>query len=177
VNARHAVPRSALARGALVLLLAAAGAAAPAATGDEDGQTFAGSWSVSGQRQELPTEGARPAAIIAVSGTVALTRGDGLARGFRGEAIAFDDGRNLLTGRCVLTDDRGERIFATLTGDAPAPGSRVTGTITGGTGRYAGLSGTFTFGWQFVVRTGDGAFEARTTDLTGRYRRTETGIR
>ncbi len=163
-------------RAAATLALASALALAPAQHGAAQApaepawRTFEGSWSMTGQRQELPTEGPRPAAILAVSGAVVITRGDGLARGFRGEALAFDDGSHLAVGRCVFTDERGDRIFATLAGEEPGTGRRVAGTITGGTGRYAGITGTFTFDWQMLLRLDDGAIEARTTSLAGRYR-------
>ena len=134
---------------------------------------FEGEWSAGGTRQTLPTEGDRPAAIIQVSGTVALASGEGLSRGFRGEAIFFYDGASLGVGRCVWTDDRGDRIFSALRGEALETGRRITGTITGGTGRYAGVTGEFSFPWQYVVQAEDGAIQGRTVGLKGRIRTAE----
>jgi hypothetical protein len=47
------------------------------------------------------------------------------------------------------------------------------GTITGGTGRYAGLDGEYAFTWQYVVAPADGAgvIQGRAADLSGRVRR------
>ncbi len=47
------------------------------------------------------------------------------------------------------------------------------GTITGGTGRYAGLEGEYSFTWQYVIAREDGAgvIQGRAADLSGRVRR------
>ncbi len=151
--------------GALCLAFAAAGAAPP----PEGWRTFEGSWSATVHRQTLPIEGGGQAAILRLSGAVVLTAGEGLSRGFRGEAIGFDDGRSIRVGRLVWTDDRGDRIFATLEGETLETGRRTVGKLTGGTGRYEGLTGEFTMTWQYVVQAEDGVIQARTTDLKGRF--------
>jgi len=103
-------------------------------------RNFEGSLSASGQRQTLPTESGRPAATVQLSGPVAITAGEGLSRAFRSEAIGFDDGAGLTVLRGVWTDDRGDRIFTRLNGETVASGRRIAATITGGTGRYAGIT-------------------------------------
>lgn len=149
----------------LALALASAGPARPA----EGWRTFAGSLSATGQRDTLPTEGRRAAAIVRLSGTVLLSAGDGLSRGFRCEAIGFDDGANVRVGRSVWTDDRGDRIFGTFEGEPLETGSRIAGKLTGGTGRYAGVTGEYSLTWQYVVTAEAGAIQGRATDLEGRY--------
>ena len=155
--------------------LAAAGAVVAVHAQEAAGewQTFGGSWSAIGRRQTLPTEGDRAAAIVEVSGTLVLTssagRG-GLPIAFRAEAIGFSDGDQLNAGRAVWTDTRGDRVFSVLTGERLATGRRVAGTITGGTGRYAGLTGDWALTWQFVVETEDGEVQGRASDLKGRFR-------
>jgi hypothetical protein len=151
--------------GACLLLAASVLAASPAG---EAWRSFEGSWSVTGHRELLATEGARPAAILRLSGAVVLTGGEGLSRGFRGEAIGFDDGGSVHLGRSVWTDDRGDRIFLALEGEPLERGGRLSGRITGGSGRYAGLQGDFELVWQYVVSSEDGTFQARTTSLKGR---------
>ena len=65
---------------------------------------FSGSWSATGQRQTIPTEGGRAASIVRLSGSLVLTGGSGSGRGFRGEAIGFDDGAAVRLGvRCGQT--------------------------------------------------------------------------
>jgi hypothetical protein len=49
-------------------------------------------------------------------------------------------------------------------------GKRIVGTITGGTGRYAGLEGEYSFTWQFVIPTEDGLVQGRAVGLAGRVR-------
>jgi hypothetical protein len=151
--------------------------------------TFSGTWSAVGRRQTLRTEGGRPAAIIQLSGSVVLTgsgrSGDsggsggsgtsgGLSSAFRAEAIGFDDGDQIGVGRAVWTDTRGDLVFSVLKGERLETGRRITATITGGTGRYAGLTGDWELTWQFVVATDDGEVQGRAVDLKGRFRHAET---
>lgn len=160
-----------LAIASLAMCAAAVGAwQAQPPVSPEGWRTFAGSWSATGSRHALPTEGDRPAAIVRFSGAVVLTSGEGLGRGFHGEAIGFDDGRSLSVGRAVWTDERGDRIYSELKGEPLQTGRRVVGTVTGGTGRYARLAGDYTFAWQYVVDAEDGAMQGRTVGLSGRFR-------
>lgn len=166
--------RRLLLRAALLLAVASAAhgcARPPAEPVAEDWRAFEGSWTAVGTRRSLPTEGGGTAAVLHLSGTVTLQLGGGLGRGFRGEAIGFDDGRALRVGRWVWTDDRGDQVFGTATGEPVASGRRFEATITGGTGRYAGITGDFSFIWQEVVAEDREAFHVRTDGLRGRYRR------
>jgi hypothetical protein len=138
---------------------------------DEAWRTFEGTWSASGERQVLSTESGGTAAAVHLSGAVVLASGEGLSRGFLGEAIGFDDGRGLSVGRCVFTDEKGDRIFSEIRGEPFQTGKRVTGTITGGTGRYAGLTGDYAFEWQYVVTADDGHVAGRAVKLAGRFKR------
>ncbi|HXK12073.1 MAG TPA: hypothetical protein VMT70_20710 [Vicinamibacteria bacterium] len=156
----------------LVLLplagLAPAGTGAPAREGWRE---FRGTWSASGRRQTVATEGGARAAIVEMSGAVVLTSGEGLSRGFRGEAIGFDDGLGVSLGRAVWTDESGDRIFSRLKGEPLQTGRTIVGSITGGTGRYAGLEGEYSFTWQYVVAAEDGVIQGRAVHLGGRVRR------
>src|SRR5262245_57774417 len=118
-------------------------ASAEEAPGASPWRTFTGTWSASGRRSTVAVEGGRTASIVEVSGAVVLAAGDGLSRGFRGQAVGFDDGEGRSTARCVWTDDRGEQLYSRLEGDALQKGRRFLGTITGGTGRYAGAEGDY----------------------------------
>jgi len=147
-------------------------AQAPAPDGS---RTFEGTWSATGQRQALPTEANRPAAVIYLSGAVVLTGATGLSSGFRGEAIGFDDGRALNAGRAVWTDARGDQVFSELKGEPLQTGKRIFGTITGGTGRYARATGDYELTWQYIVAPEDGTVQGRASDLHGRFRLSEAG--
>lgn len=166
-------PGRTLAGAGLALALAAAGAAQEAASAD-GWRTFEGSWSVSGRRETVAVEAGGEAAVAAVGGAVALTRGDGLARGFHGQAISFDDGQGVGLGRAVWTDERGDRVYSRLRGEPLQTGKRIVGTITGGTGRYEGLEGEYSFTWQYVLSAEDGAIQGRGVRLQGRVRRKGT---
>lgn len=129
-------------------------------------RAFAGTWSAVGRRQSLAIEGERTAALIELSGAVTLTAGDGVSRGFAGEAIGFDNGTGTSSGRAVWTDAHGDRLFSVLSGEPLGTGRRVTGTITGGTGRFAGAAGDYALTWQYVVADDD-TVQGRAIDLRG----------
>lgn len=153
----------------LVLTAGNAGARVQAPPSDE-WRAFSGAWSALGRRQTLPTEGARGAATIQLSGSVVLASSAGLSRAFRAEAIGYDDGNRLVGGRAMWTDTRGDRVFSELRGETLAAGRRIAGTITGGTGRYVGIAGDWELTWQFVVETEEGEIQGRAADFRGRFR-------
>ena len=162
---------------ALAAALLAAGAisasgpaAAPQTLGGSGSRSFEGTLSATGQRQSIPTESGRPAVTLQLSGPVAITAGEGLRRAFRSEVVGFDDGAGLTVLRGVWTDDHGDRIFSTLRGETVASGRRIAATITGGTGRYAGITGEYSFEWQYVVEAEAGIISGRAIGLRGRYR-------
>jgi hypothetical protein len=169
--------RAALVAGSLALALALAPpapATAAQGSGPSDWRPFEGSWSASGRREAVPVEGGAEAVVVELRGPVAVMRGDGLGRGFHGQAIGFDDGQGLVLGRAVWTDEHGDRIFSRLKGEPLGTGRRIEGTITGGTGRYEGLEGEYSFTWQYVVAAEDGAIQGRAVRLEGRVRRKGT---
>lgn len=131
------------------------------------GQPFQATWSANGQRQTLPTEAA-PAVTIQLSGALSITTGSGLSRGFRGEVLGFDDGAGLAAGRAVWTDERGDRIFSVLQGDTLAAGTRqIRAVITGGTGRYAGLTGEYEFTWRHLIAVENTQINGQAANLHG----------
>jgi len=163
-----AAARTGILAAAIAALALSAGAQTPPAA---DGwRPFKATWTLSGTRQLLPTEGARSAAILHLTGPLAVTSGEGLGRGFLGELIGFDDGAALIVGRAVLADEKGDRIYCFLRTEPVGTGRKATGTITGGTGRYAGLEGTFEFAWQYVVDTEPGEIGGRIANIEGRTR-------
>jgi hypothetical protein len=158
----------------VVLVLAVTGVTIPSAHQQpppaDEWRTIEGGWSASGQRRTLPTDGARNASMAYLSGAVVLTAAAGTSRGFQGEVIAFDDGAGVSVGRAVWTDERGDRIFSRLNGDAMRTKRRIVGAITGGTGRYAGIEGEYAFEWQYLVQGEDGAVQGHAVGLKGRFR-------
>jgi len=90
--------------------------------------------------------------------------------GFRAEAVVLNDSATGMVGRSVWTDERGDQVYSELKGEGTATGSRIAGTFLGGTGRYAGASGTFEFSWRFVLESEDGVVQGQSVGLKGRVR-------
>ena len=142
--------------------VAALGAAQPRAQSPGD-RTFTGSWSAAGTRQTLPAENGAVAAIAHLSGSIVLNGGGG----FAADVIGYDDGSGATIGRAVWTDSRGDRLFSALRGGPLQTGRAVTGTFTGGTGRWTGAHGDYALTWQYVVAGEGEAIQGRAADLRG----------
>ena len=127
---------------------------------------FEGTWSATGTRQLLHMGSGKRAVIFYLSGSMILTAHEGLSRGFRNEAIGYGT-ESGLKASCVWTNDEGDQIFSELEGPGLGSGSHVVGTITGGTGRFAGVTGHFEFDWQFVVDAPDGVIQGWAVGLRG----------
>jgi hypothetical protein len=161
----------------LVIALAlAVGACGPAmeppqaAAAAGEWRNFDGSWNAAGTRRSIPLGAARTGSVIDLRGTMLLTGPGRPGVGFRAEVIALVDSETGLQGRSVWTDERGEQVFSELKGEGTAARNHITGTFLGGTGRYAGATGTYEFSWQFVMEAEDGAIQGRAVELKGRVR-------
>ena len=136
---------------------------------------FEGTWTAAGTRRTLRLGADDRAAIFELTGTVLLSGAQRPSIGFRAQAIGFSDNRAGMQGRCVWTDERGDVVYSELQGEAVGSGNRIVGTFIGGTGRYHGMTGDYTFQWQYVVDAEDGAVSGRVVDLKGRARFAEAG--
>jgi hypothetical protein len=131
---------------------------------------FSGSWNAAGTRHIIPLGGERKGSIVDLRGTMLLAGEGRPGVGFRAEVIALADSETGLVGRSVWTDERGDQVFSELKGEGTAERNRVTGTILGGTGRYAGAAGSYEFSWQYVIESDDGSIQGRALGLKGRVR-------
>jgi hypothetical protein len=131
---------------------------------------FEGSWNAAGNRRTIPLGADRRGSIIELRGTMLLTGPGRPGVGFRSEVIALVDSATGLVGRSVWTDERGDQVFTELKGEGTAQRNRITGTVLGGTGRYAGATGSYEFSWQSVIEAEDGSIQGRSVDLKGRVR-------
>lgn len=131
---------------------------------------FEGTWSASGTRQTIKLEADHRASIFDLTGSLLLVGDQGLGVGFLARAIGFTDSLSGLQGRCVWTDERGDKVYSELKGEFVATGNHIQGTFLGGTGRYAGITGEYSFQWQFIVESEDGTVSGRAVDLKGRAR-------
>src|SRR5262249_36715034 len=102
--------------------------------------------------------------------TVTITNAAGLGAGFRADVLALDDPGSR-AGRAVWAGPRGDPGFSQLKGRPVETGRRVLGPITGGTGRYTGMSGEYALTWQYVVQAEEDVVQGRAVDLKGRFRR------
>ena len=160
---------------ALTLLLFTAGCSRPSAPTAEippsgDWRTFQGTWSASGTRQTLSLGTNHRALIFDLTGSLLLTGDQGLGVGFQARALGITDSLAGMQGRCVWTDDHGDQVYSELKGEFVATGNHIVGTILGGTGRYSGVTGEYSFEWRFVVESEDGSVSGRAVDLKGRAR-------
>jgi hypothetical protein len=131
---------------------------------------FEGSWIGAGDRHVVALGPSRYAAVVALSGTLLLAGPSAPGVGFRGDAVALNDSSTGLVGRVVWTDERGDEVYSELRGQGILAGQRITGTFVGGTGRYAGATGTYEFSWQYVLENEDGTVQGRAVGLKGRVR-------
>jgi hypothetical protein len=162
---------------AAVMALAACGpspgpAPAPTAAQSAGGgwREFEGSWNASGQRHALGFGSGRRVALIDLTGSLLLAGPGRPGVGFRAEVVALVDSATGMVGRAVWTDENGDQAYSELRGEGTAAGNRIEGTFVGGTGRYAGASGTYEFSWQYVLEAEDGTVQGRSSGLKGRVR-------
>ena len=141
----------------------------PAAAAGE-GLEFEGSWNGAGSRHTISLGGERVGSIVDLKGTMLLAGAGRPGVGFQSEVIGLVDSATGFQGRSVWTDERGDQVFSELQGEGTAAKNRITGTILSGTGRYAGVTGSYEFSWQWVMEAEDGAVQGRAVDLKGRVR-------
>ncbi len=159
-------------RGLALVTLVIAGAcgqsptppATPPALGEI--RNFTGTWSFTGARQIMPLAAGDQAGIFSVKGSLLLTGQERPALGFLAEVIGFSDSQKGMVGRSVWIDQRGDKAFSELSGESALPGHSINGRFTGGTGRYAGVTGEYRFTWQRLSESEDGV-SGRVSDLAG----------
>jgi hypothetical protein len=143
---------------------------APGIPSTGEWRTFEGTWSASGTRQTLNLGTNHRASIFDLTGSLLLIGDQGLGVGFQAQAIGFTDSLTGMQGRCTWTDERGDKVYSELKGEFVATGNHIVGTFLGGTGRYTGVTGEYSFQWQYVVESEDATVSGRAVDLKGRAR-------
>ncbi len=157
--------------GLMALAACSPTAGPPAAKPVGDGwHEFQGSWTATGSRRTIPLGGERRASQVALTGSVLLSGPSRPGVGFRAEVITLGDSATGMVGRAVWTDEKGDQVFSELRGEGTATRNRIEGTFLGGTGRYAGATGTYEFTWQYVLEAEDGTVQGRAVGLKGRVR-------
>src|SRR3954468_24424346 len=131
---------------------------------------FSGSWNSLGSRHSIALGAERVGSIVNLKGTMLLRGAGRPGVGFQAEVIGLTDSATGFQGRSVWTDEHGDQVYSELQGEGTAATNHIAGTILSGTGRYAGISGTYEFSWQRVTEGEDGAVQGRAIDLQGRVR-------
>jgi hypothetical protein len=126
-----------------------------------------GNWSATGTRQTLVLDAGHWAAIFRLSGSLLLTGEQRPGVGFKSEVIGFSDSRSGIQARSVWTDEHGDKVFSELVGAEAGPGKPIEGRFIGGSGRYAGVTGEYSFEWQHLVDSEDGRVSGRVVGLKG----------
>jgi len=129
---------------------------------------FEGSWNGVGSRHTISLGTDRLGSIVNLKGTMLLSGPGRPGVGFQSEVIGLTDSATGFQGRSVWTDEHGDQVFSELQGEGTAAKNRVTGTVLSGTGRYAGVIGSYEFSWHLVMEGEDGAIQGRAVDLKGR---------
>lgn len=114
-------------------------------------------------------------AIFRYSGSLLLRGEQRVNAGFKGEIIGFADSQSGMQGRCTWTDENGDKLFSELHSKTTNLDQPINGRFIGGTGRYAGVTGEYTFKWQRLIETEYGHVSGRVVDLQGWVRIGETG--
>ncbi|MGE5248279.1 MAG: hypothetical protein ACM3L8_08020 [Verrucomicrobiota bacterium] len=140
------------------------------ATAPGEWRAFEGTGNATGQRKTLALGPDRKVSVVDLTGSLLLIGQQRLGEGFRGEFMGYSDSLKGSAGWSVWTDSRGDKVFGELRGEPVGTGSRFTGTFLGGTGRYAGVTGEYSFAWQYVIAEEGGTIQGRIVDLRGRYR-------
>jgi hypothetical protein len=141
---------------------------APASSGVLE---FTGSWNGLGSRHTISLGAERAGSIVDLKGTMLLAGSGRPGVGFQSEVIGLTDSDTGFQGRSVWTDEHGDQVFSSLTGEGTAAKNRIAGTILSGTGRYAGMTGSYEFSWQWVMEGEEGGtVHGRAIDLHGRVR-------
>jgi hypothetical protein len=133
--------------------------------------TFTGSLMANGSKEVLDF-GERETALFKVSGLVNLKDNIGKEKDFWASCIGLADAETGSDIRCVWRSLDGQEIYLTLKGTRMEKGSRITGSIVGGSGSVKGISGSVDFTWsdmsfrQVNAETGISGFSK---DLNGTY--------
>ena len=158
---------------AMLSLMAACSPRAPSAEAlpsESAWRDFQGTWTAAGSRHVIRLGSGRQASVANLSGSLLLAGPSRPGVGFRAEAVVLNDSASGMVGRSVWTDERGDQIYSELRGEGTATGNRIVGTVLGGTGRYAGATGSYEFSWRFVLESEDGVVQGQSVGLRGRVR-------
>lgn len=139
-----------------------------------DSGEFKGDWIANGTRALFPLGSERQVYTFKIAGHVNLHNTTlGKKKDFWAECVGLSDSVTGVVGRCVWEDLAGHEVYLTLQSSQMQQGSQVAGTIVGGTGQFARISGELTFNWSSVIFQTDAEgianVSGQSKNLVGRY--------
>jgi len=149
--------------------------AAPLITQSQSAESgeFKGTMITNGTRATFPFAEGRQVFTFKLAGHVNLQTSLSKTKDYWSECVGLADSATGITGRCVWKDLAGPEIYLTIQSDRLQQGSLVTGTIVGGSGKLAGISGDLLFNWSSVIAQTDANgivnVTGETRNLVGRY--------
>jgi hypothetical protein len=134
---------------------------------------FKGTMIANGTRTSFPFGDGRQVFTFKLAGHVNLQTSLSKTKDYWSECIGLADSATGVTGRCVWKDLAGPEIYLTIQSDKLQQGSLVSGSIVGGSGKLAGISGDLLFNWSSVITQTDANgivnVTGDTRNLVGRY--------
>jgi len=135
---------------------------------------FNGTMIANGTRTHFPFTIDRQVFTFKLSGHVNLQTSLSKQKDYWSECIGLADSVTGVIGRCIWKDLDGPEIYLTIQSDRLLQGSQVTGTIVGGSGKLAGISGELSFNWSSVITLTEAegvvSVTGQTKNLSGSYR-------
>jgi len=135
---------------------------------------FKGAWIANGTRTPFHFGDGRQVFTFKLAGHVNLQTTLNKKKDYWAECVGLADSVTGIVGRCVWKDLTGPEIYITIQSDRLQQGSQVTGTIIGGTGHLAGISGDLSFNWSSVINLTEAegvvSVTGQTKNLVGSYR-------
>lgn len=128
---------------------------------------FSGRWTVMGKRHRLGFVEGRRVTTFHARGAIHMTGGDGVLGDLNAELVGLTDSLTGCSARCVWSNASGERIFSEISGNLVGRGGRAEGKIVGGTGKFVGAGGTFSFTWASFIVENETRVDGFTNDLSG----------
>lgn len=135
---------------------------------------FKGSMIANGSRTPFDFANGRQVFTFKIAGHVNLQTSLSKTKDYWSECIGLADSVTGIIGRCVWKDLAGPEIYLTIQSDKLQQGGQVNGTIVGGSGHLAGISGALTFNWSSVTNLAEAegvvSVTGQTKNLSGTYR-------
>jgi hypothetical protein len=132
---------------------------------------FESTWDIKGSSRQLEFGPRRLLSTVRHTGTITFRSSTGLVGTVMTSCVGLGDTAKPDIGRCIWTTQNGEKLFSELTGTLP-PGLQTgsaTGAFVGGTGRFAGVTGTYSLEWVARPIMEKDAFGAQTVRMSGNW--------